>query len=345
MTISNELLSSTLYSIRDSEVDELFNKVAFLDGARKHGGIITEDGGTKIQRPLALAEHSTITDLPTGYEAVSLTVNGVMSPAAFEWSDFVAPVVISRREELENSGEKAIVKIVEARMRNVMGLLRRELNQQILRGNSATLTTLNTLNGYNATATSEGLLYAETVATQQGLAATVGGVARSSTTAPGWSNQAVDIGAAFNTDGIRLMQEAYLRGNSVAPMGDVDLVILSEAAMANYRRALFDNERYVNEKVLDGGRMQLAFAGAAVEQDVNMGFTETSADWGAGPISGYALNFDGVKLAFHKDADFAVSDFEHVNGTTTRAAQVYVKCQLIADHLGSQAVLFDGDTW
>jgi hypothetical protein len=53
MAISNDLLSSTLFSIRDSEVDELYKKVAFLDGVRKAGGVETESGGIKIQRPLS----------------------------------------------------------------------------------------------------------------------------------------------------------------------------------------------------------------------------------------------------------------------------------------------------
>lgn len=340
-SISNDLLSSTLYSIRDGEVDELFQKVAFLDGARKHGGIETEDGGTMLVRPLSLTEHSSITNLPTGYEPVSLAVADVMRPAEYTWSDFVAPIVITKKEELENRGEKAVVKIVEARMRSVMGMLRRELNKQILVGNSAVLTNLNTLNG----AVAGGFLEAETVATQQASGNTVGNIAKTSTTAPGWANQSFDIAGAFSTAGIRGMQEAYLRGNSVAPMGDTDLVILSEAAMANYRRGLFAQERYVNEKTLDGGRMQLAFAGAAVEQDTNLGFAITSADFGVGPVSGYMINFDGIKLVFHKDADFAVSPFEHISGTTSRAAQLYVKCQLVGDHLGSQSVLFDGDTW
>jgi len=39
MAISNDLLSSTLYSIRDTEVDELYKKVAFLDGVRRAGGV------------------------------------------------------------------------------------------------------------------------------------------------------------------------------------------------------------------------------------------------------------------------------------------------------------------
>ena len=101
----------------------------------------------------------------------------------------------------------------------------------------------------------------------------------------------------------------------------------------------------MSDSVLDGGRMNLAFGGAMVEQDLDLGFTGTSTTWGSAPVSGYMINFDGIKLVLHRDADFSVSPFEHVSGSTARAAQLYVKCQLIADHLGSQAVLFDGDTY
>jgi len=51
------------------------------------------------------------------------------------------------------------------------------------------------------------------------------------------------------------------------------------------------------------------------------------------------LNYDGIKLVFHTEGDFAVSPFEHISGTTARAAQLYVKVQLVADHLGGQGVL------
>jgi hypothetical protein len=338
MAISNDLLSSTLFSIRDGEVDELFQKVAFLDGARKHGGVETEDGGIKIQRPLSIAEHSSITELPTGYEPVSLAVKDVLQPAIYDWCDFTAPIVITKKEELENSGEKAVVKIVEARMRSVMGMLRRELNRQILAGSSTILTSMGTLNG----AVAGGFLEAESKANQSN---SVGGVSKATYNVNGWTNQIFDVAGAFSTDGIRGMQQIYINANSVAPMGDINTVILSEAAMANYRRALFAQERYINEKTLDGGRMSLAFAGAAVEQDLEMGFSYASSDYGTAPLSGYFLNFDGIKLIFHKDADFAVSPFEHVAGTTARAAQLYVKVQLVGDHLGSQGVLFDADAY
>jgi hypothetical protein len=342
MAISNDLLSSTLYSIRDGEVDELFQKVAFLDNAKRFNGIEYEDGGIKIQRPLSIAEHSQITNLPTGYEAVNLAVKDVLQPAIYEWADFTAPIVITKKEELENKGEKAIVKIVEARMRSVMGMLRRELNKQILRGNSTILTTVNTLNG---DANANGFLEAETKTTQNNV---VGGVSKQTYNVNGWTNQVFDVGGLFGTDGIRGMQQIAIQANTVTHMGEVNCVLLSEAAMANYRRALFQQERFINEKTLDGGRMQLAFGGAVVEQDLELGFNYTSASFNGGvaaPLSGYFLNFDGVKICMHKDADFAVSPFEHISGTTARAAQLYVKMQLIADHLGSCGILFDGDTY
>jgi len=340
MPISNELLSSTLFSIRDGEVDELFQRVPFLDFAKRLGGIEYEDGGIKIQRPLAVSNHSTITQLATGYEPVSLAVQDVMQPALYEWSDFVAPIVITKKEELENSGEKAIVKIVEARMRNVMGLLRREINRQLVAGDSAVLTSLGTLNGV---ATTTGFLEqgAPTAAGQTNL---VGGLARSLVPdGNGLFNRIFDAGAAFGTNGIRGMHQIAAETSARAPMGDVKLVLTSEAGYANYRRALFTQERYIDEKQLNAGYMSLAFGNAAVVQDV---FMPDATVNGAGVAATmYFINFDGIKLVMHSDGDLVVSPFEYIPGTTARSAQIYWKGQLIADNLASCALLFNGEAF
>ena len=55
----------------------------------------------------------------------------------------------------------------------------------------------------------------------------------------------------------------------------------------------------------------------------------------------FRSNYNGVKLVFHTDGNFAVSPFEYISGTTARAAQLYVKCQLVADFLGGQSVLIN----
>lgn len=340
MPISNELLSSTLFSIRDGEVDELFQRVPFLDFAKKSGGIEYEDGGIKIQRPLAVTNHSQITQLSTGYEPVSLAVADVMQPALYDWSDFVAPIVITKKEELENQGEKAIVKIVEARMRNVMGLLRRELQKQISAGNSTVLTSLGSLNGVIGTT---GFLE-QGAPTAAGQTNTVGGLARSLVPDGfGLFNRSFDASAAFGTNGIRGMHQLAAETSARAPMGEVKLVQCSEAGYANYRRALFANERYIDEKTLNGGNMSLAFGNAAVVQDV---FMPDATVNGAGlAATMYMINFDGIKLVMHSDGDLAVSPFVDIPGTTARSAQIYWKGQLIADNLASCALLFNGEAF
>jgi len=332
MSISNDLLSSTLYSIRDSEVDALYKKVAFLDGVRRAGGVETETGGIKIQRPLSIAEHSTITQLATGYEPVSLAVSDALRPAVYEWNDFVAPIVITRKEEMENSGEYAVVKILEARMKSVMGMLRRELNKQILTNGSTILTALNTLNGDSAgTGSATGFLEHLATASQTNV---VGGVSKATFNVAGWTNQFKNAGGSLGMDDL---YSIYIAANSVAPSGDISHLIMSADAFSQYRQLMFAQERYVDASKLDGGRMALAFNGAVAEQDPEMGFASSVA----GNVDAYMLNYDGIKLVFHSEGDFNVSPFEHVSGSTARAAQLYVKCQLVADHLGSQSVLIN----
>jgi hypothetical protein len=328
MAISNDLLSSTLYAIRDAEVDQLYRKTAFLDLVKSAGGIEYEDGGIKIQRPLSVVDHSTITQLATGYEPVSLAVSDVLKPAIYEWQDFVAPVLITRKEELENQGEKAIVKIVEARMKNVMSMFRRELNKQILAGTSTIMSNMSSLNGFTLTT---GFLE-EGAATPAGQTNTVGGLSKATLNVPGWFNS-VKSGtvATINADLTALYQEC----NQFSPFGDVKAIIMNPAAFAAYKAALFTNERFMSSDKLDGGRLQLAFAGAVVEQDNEM----PDNTGGAAKYSGYLLNFEGIKMCFHSDGDFAVSPFEFIAGTTARSAQVYLKAQLIADHLRGSGVL------
>jgi len=330
MAISNDLLSSTLYAIRDAEVDQLYRKTAFLDLVKSAGGIEYEDGGIKLQRPLSVVDHSTITQLATGYEPVSLAVSDVLKPAVYEWQDFVAPVVITKKEELENQGEKAIIKIVEARMKNVMGMFRRELNKQILAGTSTVMSNMSSLNGFTLTT---GFLE-EGTADAAGQTNTVGGLAKNSLNVPGWFNSVKALTgtvADLNND----MTELYQECNQFSPFGDVNAIIVNANLFASYKATLFERERYMSSDKLDGGRLQLAFAGAVVEQDNEM----PGNGGGVNTYAGYMLNFEAIKMVFHSDGDFAVSPFEFISGTTARSAQVYLKAQLIADHLRGSGVL------
>jgi hypothetical protein len=88
--------------------------------------------------------------------------------------------------------------------------------------------------------------------------------------------------------------------------------------------------------------MALAFAGAMVEQDSDMPINTAV---GTNEFSAYFLNFSGIKLVIHSDADYATGDFVMGQGNQARVAHIYHKCQLTARHLGGQGVLVDADTF
>jgi hypothetical protein len=66
------------------------------------------------------------------------------------------------------------------------------------------------------------------------------------------------------------MTELYQECNQFSPFGDVNAIIVNANLFASYKSSLFDKERYMSSDKLDGGRLQLAFAGAVIEQDNEM---------------------------------------------------------------------------
>jgi hypothetical protein len=337
MAISNEILSSTLRVLAEREVDNLYKNVPFLNEVRNSGGVEVIDGGSKIDRALILAEHSSITQLSSGYEAVNLAVADALKNASFEFCDFVAPIVITKKEELSNRGERAIISIVEARTKSVMGMLQREFEKQIVANSSTVLTELNTLFGTaDATASNTGFLEALAYGSQTN---TVGGLAKNTYTT--FNNQVSAAGGAFATNGpVSFMTDLYIECQNFSPSGTPNLILSSPASYKLYKNALFEKERYMPEDTLDGGRLALAFAGAKMYVDPFMPAGAVSAN----QVSMYFLNTDFMKLVIDSDANFSVGEFEHISGYASRAAHIMCRCQLITDHLGSQGVITQAET-
>ena len=152
MGIQYDILASTLRILRDREVDNTFRTIPLLDAVQRAGNVEMVNGGQKVDHPVILADHSNITQLTTGYESVNLAVKDALRTASFNWCDFVAPVVITEKEQLSNKGERAIIRIAEARLKSVMGMLKREWCKQTVAGTSSILGDLNTLNGNGTTA-------------------------------------------------------------------------------------------------------------------------------------------------------------------------------------------------
>ena len=347
MAISNDVLSSTLRILLDEEVDQLYQATPLLDKMRERGGVVTYDGGQKLNVPLILEEHSSITQLDSGYEPVNLAVKDALRQAEFNWCDFVAPIVITRSEELSNKGERAIIDIAEARVKSVMGALKREVEKQVLANASSVLTNLNTFNGLTAGANSGGDTDAgffDSVAFgSQNTATNVGGLSKA--TFPRLNNQFVSAGGTLT---IAQMTDLYIDCQLNTPDGSApDLIICSPQFYKTYKALLFAQERFIDEKVLDGGRLALAFNGALVSPSPFLGSTvqnPSATPTGDGIISAYFLNSKYMKLGFDSAAQFEMDDFESVSGYASRSANIYTRLQIYFEHLASQGVLTNGES-
>ena len=337
MAISNDILSSTLRVLAKEAVDQLFKQLPLLNEIKGKGGVETIDGGQKIERPLMLTEHSTITQLSSGYEPINLAVSDVLRGATFNWCDFIAPIVITKKEELSNRGPRAIVSIAEARVKSVMGMLQREWELQAIKGTSTVLTEMETLCGSND---GNGFLEANT----GGQVNSVGGLSKG--TFSDLENQYVNCisgGTTFSASGIQQLTELYINCQINSPIGVPNLLLASPTLYKNYKKLLFANERYIGEDTLDGGKLALAFHSAKMFVDPNLP-TGNSLGGTTQTISLYALNTEFIKVVFDSDANFSVGDFENISGYASRSANIMVRTQLIFDHLKSQGVLGAGET-
>ena len=143
--VQYDVLASTLRILRDKEVDNTFRNIPLLEACQRHGNIEKTNGGSYVDAPVILTDHSSITSLVSGYESINLAVKDPLRTANYKWCDFIAPVVLADTEALSNKGERAVVKILEARLKSVMGMLKREWEKQIVAGSSTVLTNLESL--------------------------------------------------------------------------------------------------------------------------------------------------------------------------------------------------------
>ena len=335
MAIQNDILSSTARARSKKAVDNLFKTVPLLDHIKSAGGVEVINGGQQIQRSVIFADHSNITQLATGYEPISSQVSDVMRSPLYEWCDFVAPIVITKKEELSNRGENAVISIADARMKSVMGMLKREWELQAVRGSSTVLTEMGSLNGAN---TLTGWL--EEGAFGTGQANTVGGLSKTTYAASNWNNQSFNVASNFGTNGLDGMTDLMIQCQIYSQEGNVDLILSSPTSYRLYKSFLQAQERYTpKETVLDGGKLALAFNGALMYVENNLG---VSAGGGITP-SMYFLNSKSMKVVFDSDANFSMSDFQTKSGYAAREAHVFVRTQLIADHLASLGLLYNAE--
>ena len=346
VTVANELLSTTLYYLAKDWVDARFQQSAYLSALDQvHGkGQPSEDGGSHFVQPLAFFEHSVATRIQTGYETINMAVTDATVPAIFRPAHTVQPIVISKDEEIKNKGEKAQLKILEIRQKQVMSAMHRNWVRRTLTGEP--IVGYESWNHLNGITYGDGFLEENAVGAQGN---SVGGVSKATYSGVvGWNNQTVNISNSFNANGLNAMDHLRIRCKQYAPGGDQDLFFfMSVQCFQNLKRSLRTFERYVVEKSTDGadgGKLMAYWDGIPVELE---SFMPTDASiHTSGVVSAYCLDLGSIHPMWDSEGFWATEDFAPVAGSSdTRAAKVRLYGQNCASHLGSSGLAYDGETF
>lgn len=338
------VLSTTLQLLRDKLVDNSFLAHPLIRAIEDAGNLVKVSGGSRVEQPVIFGDHSTITELSSGWEPVSMAVTDPFNLAKFEYSNFTQPIVLNAVEKAANKGDLAVVNILESKMKNVMLSLKKEVSKQIIAGNSAKITTLQTLNG-NGVGTfapvSTGWFEGVTGTSQQN---SVGGLSKLTYRAQNWFNQYVDAGGTL---ALSHLDELFIQTQLYNPSGKTpDIMLMSPSCYAAFLALMDQRIQYVTVADRAGlnKEMVATYRGAMIYVDPNLGFTANgTSGMGAKAVSAYLLSSDQFQLYVDTDGFFNVSEMMPVPGTATEAAMVFCRMQLVTGHLASHGILIDAE--
>jgi hypothetical protein len=118
----SEIVTTTLRNRSGELADNYTKNNALLKRLKKRGTVKPVSGGRTIVQEVAYAENGTFKRY-SGYETVNIAPSDVISAAEFNWAQAAVAVTISGAEALMNSGEDAILDLLEERVNNAVGTL------------------------------------------------------------------------------------------------------------------------------------------------------------------------------------------------------------------------------
>jgi len=112
-----EIVTTTLRNRTGKLADNVSKNNAGLMRLRKKGKVKPVSGGRTIVQELEYAENGTFKRY-SGYEALNITPSDVFTGAEYNYAQAAVAISISGLEMLQNSGEEAIIDLLESRISN-----------------------------------------------------------------------------------------------------------------------------------------------------------------------------------------------------------------------------------
>ncbi len=264
-------------------VDNIFNSNALLMKLKAKEAL--QSGGDKIVAPLGYAETSAA-GWYQGSETISTSDNEVITAAEYDWKQLYANISITRRDELRNSGDAAIINFVKSKVMIAEKTIRNKLSTGLyndgtdakqIQGLKLALSASNTLGGIDQSAYS-------------------------------WWQANVD--GSTSTLTIAAMQGMY--GDCGEGTEYPDLIVSDQDNFDRYYALLQPSQRFAAEDMARGGFKSLQFNGIPCVVD---------AACAAGDM--YFLNTDYITLSPHKDENFRLEPFIKPVNQNVKLAKIF----------------------
>ena len=279
-----EMVSTTMRLHRRKVVDNVIEHNALLRLMKSQGNFKTENGGYEITLPLAHSMNSTYQRF-SGFDALNQSASEVISAAKFDWMQAAIHVVASGREIRMNSGEEAMIKLVEARKKIAVTTATNKMSIDVYSDGALS----NQIGGLAALVTTDGT-------------GTVGGIVSGTYTF--WKNKFEEVsgsGATFSTLKTALNNQikAVTKGADTT-----NLIVMSHDFHTVFENGLTDLQRYAQANTGALGFETLKYKSADVIFDDNSNFA-TNAE------KAYMLNTKYLYMIEHADAKWG-SDGERI---------------------------------
>jgi hypothetical protein len=322
------LLSTTLFAYRSTLVDNIFKYNAFLAALRKFNGVEYQDGGERVAQPLMYESNDTVKSYK-GYEQLTIKPQDGITTAFFEWAEIAATISISRREERQNSGEAALLKLLEKKIMQAEMGIKAAVNSQLVLGTVSGGTFVPGNDAKDLLPIGYFLRYAPNTDPTTG--GNVGNIAAA--TYSWWRPNICTLGAAADTGhkfgltvttyaglkvGLHRMYNYCTRGaDGSAP----NIVLTDQVTYETYENALDQQVRYTNQSLGDMGFDNIKLKGATMIWDelVPDLYTGTAA---LTTGTAFFLNTQFWKLVIDKQTDFITTPFIEPENQTAKTAKV-----------------------
>lgn len=232
------------------------------------------DGGKQIVEPLLYAANSTAGSYD-GYDVLDTDPQDGMTNAEFDWKQYSVSVSISGREKRQNTGEAAVISLIEGKIEQAEMSLIESMNGDLFTDGTG-----------NSSKDLTGLVLAVDSA------GTYGNIARGDNS--WWSAQETAVAGPLTIASMRTMYNDCSKGYGKA---HPKLIVTDQDEYEAYEDKLQPDMRFSDNKLGDAGFENLKFKGSQIvyDEQCNAGIM-------------YFLNTDNLGIRVHKDAKFTVTD-------------------------------------